>query len=343
MPDQESVLLTIDTCVWIELVKLKNAQPILDSIEKMIEEGTLGLAIPEETLKEYLRNKPALLDNERRRATEDIRRVKDLVRSYSVDEDATRVASKLDEVVHQLPSQSDIISRAASRVENLLSVGAIISPSSEVISRCGTRALEKEAPFHNNKNNFADAVIVETFFEVISARKRQAAMFISYNTKEFSDPKDNRRHHSDLDDIFSRPEVVIRTDLLAALREIDGELIESAMLDFEWDQPSRGIGELLSAESSLTEQMWYGRHCGRVDQIARGELKVVGEEEYEGTSDQMLKTIWDGAMKSAERVAERNTNTKGFGDWDDFEWGMLNGKISALRWMLGEEWDELYT
>jgi hypothetical protein len=28
---------------------------------------------------------------------------------------------------------------------------------------------------------------------------------------------------------------------------------------------------------------------------------------------------------------------------DDFGWGMFNGKLSALRWVLGDDWDMLDT
>ena len=44
-----------------------------------------------------------------------------------------------------------------------------------------------------------------------------------------------------------------------------------------------------------------------------------------------------------KRVEDRFGGPAELGPYDDFELGMLNGKLSALRWVLGAEWDFLDT
>jgi hypothetical protein len=47
------------------------------------------------------------------------------------------------------------------------------------------------------------------------------------------------------------------------------------------------------------------------------------------------------ALDAAERVKGRRPDLRP--TESDFEWGMWNGKLSALRWVLGSEWDFLDT
>lgn len=49
------------------------------------------------------------------------------------------------------------------------------------------------------------------------------------------------------------------------------------------------------------------------------------------------------AQTARERVEEKYTEPGQLGPYTDFELGMLNGKLSALRWVLGAEWDFLDT
>ena len=53
---------------------------------------------------------------------------------------------------------------------------------------------------------------------------------------------------------------------------------------------------------------------------------------------QTLDTIWTAALAAAKRT-EDEVGLENLGPWNDFEWGMLNGKLSALRWVLGDDWD----
>jgi hypothetical protein len=87
--------------------------------------------------------------------------------------------------------------------------------------------------------------------------------------------------------------------------------------------------EINDAIEELTDKVWYNRHQ---------DLKILIEEGKEECDPQ----IWADAQKAA-RVIELKYGVDNLGPYDDFEWGMLNGKLSALRWLTGFEWDKLDT
>jgi hypothetical protein len=119
-------------------------------------------------------------------------------------------------------------------------------------------------------------------------------------------------------------------------------VVSEAMFFREMIQNPRGLAEILLEIETLVEKIWYNRHQNRVFGVAEGTITII-EKATPDTNHQntILRHIWKGALKSAKRV-ERKYGTKNL-IWDDFAWGMLNGKLSALRWALGEDWDDLDT
>ncbi|MDB5971031.1 MAG: hypothetical protein JWQ90_3481 [Hydrocarboniphaga sp.] len=76
-----------------------------------------------------------------------------------------------------------------------------------------------------------------------------------------------------------------------------------------------------------------------------GTIAVADKETYPkaaGSPETIQRNVWKGAQRAA-RNTERRYGKKDLGPWTDFEWGMINGKLSAIRWMLGDEWDMLDT
>ncbi len=95
------------------------------------------------------------------------------------------------------------------------------------------------------------------------------------------------------------------------------------------DEPIRTVRTILRAEEELFHKVWYNRHIVWMQKLKRGEVSV---------DPQLLKLARAAARGTREVYGKR-----ALGPWDDFEWGMLNGKLSALRWVLGSEWDFLDT
>ncbi|MFS8976856.1 hypothetical protein PO002_20495 [Cupriavidus necator] len=82
-------------------------------------------------------------------------------------------------------------------------------------------------------------------------------------------------------------------------------------------------------------------------QIEQGEVQIVSHDEwhnlkYPDCQYYIIDDIWVAAQQAATK-AEQKLGEDNCGPWDDFEWGMINGKLSALRWVLGDHWDQLDT
>jgi hypothetical protein len=57
----------------------------------------------------------------------------------------------------------------------------------------------------------------------------------------------------------------------------------------------------------------------------------------------ILRVAKEAADRVRSRYPEGALDAMAHEDMDDFQWGMTNGKFSALRWVLGSEWDFLDT
>ncbi len=98
---------------------------------------------------------------------------------------------------------------------------------------------------------------------------------------------------------------------------------------FDDTEEVRTLKEVLEAENMFFDKIWFDRHLSLEYRIEQG-IEDVNPE------------IWKGAMEGAKKVIEKY-GEENLGPYSDFEWGMLNGKLSALRWVLGCEWDMLDT
>jgi hypothetical protein len=111
------------------------------------------------------------------------------------------------------------------------------------------------------------------------------------------------------------------------------------------DSEPRRLPEILDAIDELFNKVWYNRHQVARQKIERGQIKIVDKETFpvkDHLRRPIQRDVWQLALKAAAKV-EKRFGLENLGPWDDFEWGMLNGKLSALRWVLGDEWDMLDT
>ena len=330
----------LDTCVLLDIATRKNDLPIVSALENLISSGMIELVVPDLIIAEFGRNKDDVADKTRKRLSHEFKQVRSVVNEFGGDE-KEKAIEVLNEVNSRLPLLSEANYATISRVEKLIEDSLQVTISDNAKVAAVQRGLDKRAPFHISKNSMADAVIIEQFSEFISNHDSDGNVFIfvTHNHNDFSS-KDHREPHEDFSDIFQKDNVHYFNNVPSAIKIVDDEVLEDIQFEHDFTEETRGLREILSVMDELVDKVWYNRHCNRVFGIENGDVRIVPDGTKEYGNGVIHESIWKGAQKSAQRVVDKYNDT---GPWDDFEWGMLNGKLSALRWVLGDEWDMLDT
>jgi hypothetical protein len=345
--------LLVDTCTWLDLAQDQRSAPLIEFLEVMVTKGVLTLIVPRTVLDEFQKNKAKVAQRAQRSLTSHFNQVRDAIRQSESDtKQKNKVINYLSDLDHKIPLVGGMATATLERIEALLKKAPLIEISMEVKAKAADRALKRLAPcHHDNKNAIADAVIIEVYFdEVAKWKPNDRFAFVTHNKNDFSD-LNQKVVHPDLAPGFSRLNSLYFISLGDWVRRIDPGLAAEVAWEYAYEQEVRSLSDILEAMDTLTTQVWYNRHKNLAWEIENGKHKIVSEEEWEKnwqkkkiaySQHHTIDTVWRGAQRAAIE-AEKKLGKGNYGPWTDFEWGMLNGKLSALRWALGDEWDMLDT
>ena len=327
--------LFVDTSTWLDLAKRRDGQRLIVPIRFLTFQGRLDVMVPRVVIDEFERNRPKVEASMTSEVTQRFKLIRRDLVLYGNDQQAEALAM-VDQLAHQVPLIGAMTTRNFAEIREQLDRGTPIEPTSDDRARVVDRGLVKVAPFHRSRNSVADALLIEMYCSTVasaaSADDRYA--FITSNSDDFSAVGgDNRDPHTDIAAAFDGDRSTYRLGidgLEGALADEFGDEWPEIVDDSYFEEEPRRLDEILAAEQEMFDRVWYDR-------------SMFHEQEADDAGDAEEVARLRKLAGPARARVEATYGVDNLSPYDKFEWGMINGKLSALRWVLGSEWDFLDT
>ena len=328
--------LLVDTSTWLDLCKRRDGQRWIVALRVLAHQGDVELLVPRLVVDEFERNRHRIETSMTASVAQRFKLIKQDLDDYG-GEDQAQALKVIVDLAHHVPLIGAMTSRNFDEVLALLRAGRDLTPGDAEHRAVIERGLSKQAPFHRSRNSVADALLVELYATAIRTvdLDQEPHAFITSNSDDFSAPNgDSRQPHPDLVPLFSLDGSTygLGVDgLNRVLLDYFGEAIEDLFAETEFEEEPRRLDEIIEAEQQLFDRIWYHRSLQH-----EYRLKAAG-------NDAEVENLLVIAGPGRRRVEAAYLESGQLGPYTDFELGMLNGKLSALRWVLGSEWDFLDT
>lgn len=324
--------LLVDTSVWLDLAKRRDGQKLIHALGQVVMDGDVELLVPELVVEEFERNRERIEQSMTTSVADRFKLLQKDLETLSAEWHRPGFEA-INALAYEMPLIGAMATRNFRDILELLKDGRTLEPGDVERVSVVERGLAKRAPFHRHKNSVADAMLIELYATVIrDGGEGTPHCFVTSNYDDFSVEKGDRRTpHPDIADLFngttSRYYYAV-DGLQAALADHYGEEFEEILDMSDFQEDPRTLKEVLEAEKEFFDRVWYERSVLHTYRYEQGESDDTPEQ-YKVSKDAQARVL---ERRPDLRLCE-----------SDFEWGMWNGKLSTLRWVLGSEWDFLDT
>ncbi|WP_178134066.1 PIN domain-containing protein [Vineibacter terrae] len=217
----------VDTCVWLDLAKDYRQQTLIQAALELVKSHQIAFIVPDVVKDEFARNKARVAEDAQRSLQAHFKLVREAVGRFAEDDYKAETLKSLNEVDQRISMKGEAVNDSIEWIEELLATGIKKSTTKAIKQRVTERALTGTAPYHRSKNSAGDAVLIETYSEIVDAKsKRSRFAFVTHNTRDFSHPADDQRTpHPDLQPLFDGTRSVYWISLVDLLKaEFAGDL-----------------------------------------------------------------------------------------------------------------------